>query len=31
MKYIFADGELDKNSVAEKISATAADGKNTGW
>lgn len=27
MKYIFADGELDKNSVAEKISATAADGK----
>ena len=25
---IFTDGELDKNSVAEKISATAADGKN---
>ena len=23
------DGELDKNSVTEKISATAADGKNT--
>lgn len=27
LKNIFADGELDKNSVAEKISATAADGK----
>ena len=29
MKNIFADGELDKNSVIEKISATAADRKNT--
>ena len=29
MKNIFADGELDKNSVTEKISATAADGKDT--
>lgn len=28
LKNIFADGELDKNSVTEKISATAADGKN---
>ena len=28
LKNIFADGELDKNSVAEKISATATDGKN---
>lgn len=28
LKHIFADGELDKNSVTEKISATAADGKN---
>lgn len=27
LKNIFADGELDKNSVTEKISATAADGK----
>ena len=27
LKNIFADGELEKNSVAEKISATAADGK----
>ena len=27
MKNIFADGELDKNSVTEKISATAADEK----
>ena len=27
MKNIFADGELDKNSVTEKISATVADGK----
>lgn len=27
LKNIFTDGELDKNSVAEKISATAADGK----
>ena len=28
LKNIFADGELDKSSVTEKISATAADGKN---
>ena len=28
LKNIFAEGELDKNSVAEKISATASDGKN---
>lgn len=28
LKNIFVDGELDKNSVTEKISATAADGKN---
>ena len=28
LKNIFAEGELDKNSVTEKISATAADGKN---
>lgn len=28
LKNIFADGELDKNSVTEKISATATDGKN---
>lgn len=28
LKNIFADGELDKDSVTEKISATAADGKN---
>ena len=27
LKNIFADGELDKNSVTEKFSATAADGK----
>lgn len=27
LKNIFADGELDKNSVTEKISATATDGK----
>lgn len=27
LKNIFADGELDKNSVTERISATAADGK----
>lgn len=27
LKNIFADGELEKNSVTEKISATAADGK----
>ena len=27
LKNIFADGELDKNSVTEKISATASDGK----
>ena len=27
LKNIFAEGELDKNSVTEKISATAADGK----
>jgi hypothetical protein len=27
LKNIFSDGELDKNSVIEKISATAADGK----
>ena len=28
LKNIFGDGELDKNSVTEKISATATDGKN---
>ena len=28
LKNIFASGELDKNSVTEKISATASDGKN---
>ena len=28
LKNIFVDGELDKNSVTEKISATATDGKN---
>lgn len=28
LKNIFTDGELDKNSVTEKISATATDGKN---
>ena len=28
LKNVFASGELDKNSVTEKISATAADGKN---
>ena len=28
LKNIFAEGELDKNSVTEKISATATDGKN---
>ena len=28
LKNIFADGELEKNSVTEKISATAADDKN---
>lgn len=28
LKNIFADGELDKNSITEKISATATDGKN---
>ena len=28
LKNIFASGELDKDSVTEKISATAADGKN---
>ena len=27
LKNIFLDGELDKNSVTEKISATASDGK----
>lgn len=27
-KNIFADGELDPNSVAEEFSATASDGKN---
>ena len=27
MKKHLCDGELDKNSVTEKISATAADGK----
>lgn len=27
LKNIFADGELEKNSVTEKISATATDGK----
>ena len=29
MKNILCDGELDKNSVAEKISATATDEKNS--
>lgn len=28
LKNVFSSGELDKNSVTEKISATAADGKN---
>lgn len=28
LKNVFASGELDKNSVTEKISATASDGKN---
>ena len=28
LKNIFESGELDKNSVTEKISATASDGKN---
>ena len=28
LKNIFASGELDKDSVTEKISATASDGKN---
>ena len=28
LKNIFAAGELDENSVTEKISATASDGKN---
>ena len=28
LKNIFASGELEKESVAEKISATATDGKN---
>lgn len=28
LKNIFSDGELEKNSVTEKISATASDGKN---
>ena len=28
LKNTFAEGELEKNSVTEKISATAADGKN---
>ena len=28
LKNIFSSGELNKNSVTEKISATAADGKN---
>ncbi|MGN0288416.1 MAG: hypothetical protein ACI4DQ_02220 [Lachnospiraceae bacterium] len=28
LKNIFADGELDRDSVTEKISATATDGKN---
>ena len=28
LKNIFADGELSRDAVAEKISATAADGKN---
>ena len=27
LKNIFSEGELDKNSVTEKISATASDGK----
>ena len=28
LKKIFSEGELDKNSVSEKYSATASDGKN---
>lgn len=28
LKNIFSEGELDRNSVTEKFSATAADGKN---
>lgn len=28
LKNIFAEGELEKNSVTEKLSATASDGKN---
>lgn len=28
LKNIFAEGELEKNSVTEKLSATATDGKN---
>ena len=28
LKNIFLDGELDKDTVAEKFSATASDGKN---
>ena len=28
LKNIFAEGELDKNSVTAKFSATASDGKN---
>ena len=28
LKNIFTEGELEKDSVTEKISATAADGKN---
>ena len=28
LKNIFSEGELDKDSVTEKISATASDGKN---
>ena len=30
LKNIFTDGELDKDSVTEKFSVTAADGKNYG-
>jgi len=30
LKNIFATGELEKDAVTEKISATASDGKNMG-
>ena len=31
LKNIFTEGELEKDSVTEKISATATDGKNSIW